>query len=108
MAYVKAGYAGADVEFRAFDFVGNVNYQDGLWHHGYALGAGVEYALMTGVRLGLDYTFVDLAAETMKGVNTLGGFEHYKTDADIHSVTARLNFQLGRQERAIERYEPLK
>lgn len=102
MAYAKAGYAGADVEFQAFDRVAGIGYQQSAWHHGYAVGAGLEYAVSQGIRIGLDYTFVDLQAERLAGLTSAGGREEFKTGAEVHSVTARLNFLLGRSEESHE------
>lgn len=105
MAYVKAGYAGADVEFSAFDRVAGVGYQQSGWQHGYALGTGLEYAISKSIRLGLDYTYVDLQSETNQGRNSDGFLERFKTDVEVHSVAARINFLLSRPE---EKHESMK
>jgi outer membrane immunogenic protein len=104
LAYIKGGYAGADVEFRAFDRAANVGYQQSNWLNGYALGLGLEYAFTNAIRFGVDYTFIDLMSETESGVTSAGFPERYKLDGEIHSVTARLNFLIGRERHA----EPLK
>ena len=96
MAYVKGGYAGASLELRGTDPINAVTFLNDHWQDGYTLGAGLEYALMPGVRLGLDYSFTDLYAERMTAWNTRGDRERFWTDAEIHSVMARVNFQLGR------------
>ncbi|MEZ5818906.1 MAG: outer membrane beta-barrel protein [Hyphomicrobiaceae bacterium] len=106
LAYVKGGYAGTDLEMRALDTVAGVslNYND-HWVSGYTVGAGIEYALYDGVRIGLDYSYIDLQTERLIAGTTLGTPERFDTTGDIHTVSARINFQLGRPE---PRYEPLK
>jgi outer membrane immunogenic protein len=106
LIYVKGGYAGADVELNAHDRVADVGLrQNDHWVSGYTVGAGLEYALFEGVRIGIDYSYIDLQSETLVASNTLGGDERFATEGEIHSVTARLNFQLSR---AAPAYEPLK
>jgi len=114
LAYVKGGYAGADVDLRAYDSVGDVGLAGTRnWLSGYTVGAGLEYALYEGVRIGIDYAYIDLPSETFAAQTTDGALERFDTSAEIHTVTARINFQLGRSEPAYEpryepRYEPLK
>ncbi len=106
LVYAKGGYAGANVELGAFDSFANVALRNNdHWVSGYTVGVGLEYALFEGIRIGLDYGYVDLQSETLIASNTLGGDERYKTDGEIHSVTARINFQLSRPAPV---YEPLK
>jgi outer membrane immunogenic protein len=106
LAYIKGGYAGADVEFRAYDSAADVGLtNNNHWVSGYTVGAGLEYALYEGVRIGVDYAFIDLQSDTLVAATTLGTPERFDTPAEIHAVTARINFQLWRPE---PRYEPLK
>jgi len=106
LVYAKGGYAGSKVEFKAYDRVADVGLRnDDHWVSGYTVGAGMEYALFEGVRIGIDYSFIDLQSETMITSNTLGGKERFATEGDIHSVTARINFQLSRPAPV---YEPVK
>jgi len=109
LAYVKGGYAGADVTLNATDSVADVSLTtNSRWMHGYTVGAGMEYALFEGVRIGIDYSYVDLQTGTLYAANTLGASEHFDLSADVHTVSARLNFQLSRPEPAPVQYEPLK
>jgi len=112
LAYVKGGYAGAAIDFRAYDDVANVGLGNtDHWVDGYTVGAGIEYALFEGVRIGVDYGYVDLQSYELSTRTTLGTSEHFETPAEIHSVTARINFQLGggfQQQFYEPVYEPLK
>lgn len=106
LAYIKGGYAGANAEFRAFNGVTDVGLTNNdHWVGGYTVGAGLEYALYEGVRIGLDYSYIDLQSETLIAATTLGTPERFDTPAEIHAVTARINFQLSHP---APRYEPLK
>lgn len=106
LIYAKGGYAGANVELNAFDSILGVGLRNNdHWVSGYTVGAGLEYALFEGVRVGIDYSYIDLQSETLIASNTLGGDERFATEGQIHSVSARLNFQLSRPAPA---YEPLK
>ena len=60
MIYAKGGYAGGKVGFKARDNDALVTYEQNEWHNGYALGAGVDYALTDKLSLGVDYTHIDL------------------------------------------------
>jgi outer membrane immunogenic protein len=111
LGYVKGGYAGADVDFRAFDDVNGVGLLNtNHWVDGYTVGAGLEYALFEGVRIGVDYSYVDLQSYELSTRTNIGGSEHFETPAEVHAVTARLNFQLGGGfQRVYEPvYEPMK
>jgi outer membrane immunogenic protein len=111
LAYVKGGYAGADVEFRAFnDFNGEHLLNTNHFVDGYTVGGGLEYALFEGVRIGVDYSYVDLQPYELSTRTNFGASEHFETPAQIHAVTARLNFQLGGGfQRVYEpTYEPMK
>jgi outer membrane immunogenic protein len=111
LAYVKGGYAGADVEFRAFDDIAGVGLLNkDHWVDGYTVGGGLEYALFQGVRIGIDYSYVDLQSYELSTRTTLQTPEHFETPAEVHAVTARINFQLGGGfQRVYEPvYEPMK
>jgi outer membrane immunogenic protein len=101
MLYAKGGYAGGDVDFRARDNAALVTYQRKLWQNGYAIGGGLEYALLANVILGVDYTHVKLDAATSTGPNVFDGGglganpETYRTDAKIDMLTARLSYKFG-------------
>jgi outer membrane immunogenic protein len=96
LIYAKGGFASAEVEFNAFDRVNNFGYAQSKRQGGYAIGAGVEYGLTQNITLGLEYMRVDLGAKTTDGTRTGGTRESYRTDAEIDTVTLRLNYLIGR------------
>lgn len=111
LVYVKGGYARAEMEFSAYDAVNDVGLMKGNhWDDGYTVGGGLEFAISNGVRLGVDYSYIDLDAGWLFTRNTLGTTERFQTPGEIHTVSARLNFQIGQPERLLAppAYEPLK
>jgi len=104
MIYAKGGYAGGEVGFRARDccsLAQGVTYEQSDWHNGYAVGAGIDYALTHSLTLGVDYTHIDLGSKTSTGNNvfddgTLGSNpETYKISAKADAVVARLSYKFG-------------
>src|SRR3569623_427841 len=69
MIYAKGGYAGGQVGFTARDNDSLVTYNQSNWQNGYALGAGLDYALSDSVSLGIDYTHIDLGSAESTGPN---------------------------------------
>ena len=96
MAYVKGGYASADVAFNAYDRVANVAYAQHGRQGGVVLGAGFERMLSKSVTLALEYNHYDLGRKTHDGVNTLGFPEQFQSRARVDAVTARVNFLFDR------------
>lgn len=104
MVYAKGGYAGGEVGFRAHDcctLAMGVSYEQSSWQNGYAVGAGIDYALTNSLILGVDYTHIDLGSKTSTGNNvfddgSLGANpEHFKTKARADVVMARLSYKFG-------------
>ncbi|MEZ2332124.1 outer membrane protein [Mesorhizobium sp. RCC_202] len=101
MIYAKGGYAGGKVGFKARDNDALVTYEQNEWHNGYAVGAGIDYALTDKVILGVDYTHIDLGSKTSTGNNvfddgSLGANpETYKVKARADAVMARLTYKFG-------------
>jgi outer membrane immunogenic protein len=72
LGYVKGGYASVTIESRQFaagtvlpfavpfEAEGRTRER----HHGWTLGAGVEYAVTDNIILGLEYNFIDIGQET--------------------------------------------
>ena len=105
LIYVKGGYASADVEFQAYDRVANSGYGQTKRQDGFAIGGGIEYGLTKNITLGLEYMKIDFGSETGNGLRSNGSPEMYKTDAEMQTVTARINFLIGREP---DRAAPLK
>jgi opacity protein-like surface antigen len=104
LGYVKGGYAGGTVDFSLNDRVNDVLYAQGARHHGWTVGAGVEIALTQLIRVGVDYSYVDLGAVTKTESTTAGSVERYNIAADAHAVAIRLNYFVGHE----QPYNPMK
>lgn len=102
LGYVKGGFASAEVrtfatEAPSFAHFGNSSERQ----RGYTIGAGIEYQWLPGVILGAEYNFIDLGDRTHVGFdNTAFSTYSVRVDPEIHTVSARLTFLLGRQEAA--------
>jgi outer membrane immunogenic protein len=90
LAYFKAGYASADVDF-TLRAATTPPFADSLSEreHGWIAGVGFEYAIRENLILGIEYNYVGLnvddralAAETDAGV-------------DLQSILARVTFKFG-------------
>lgn len=105
MVYAKGGYAGGEVSFNAHDCCyanRGVSYDQSGWQNGYAVGAGIDYALTDKLTLGLDYTHIDLGSKTGSGPNVYddngeqgANPETYKIKATADAVMARLSYKFG-------------
>jgi outer membrane immunogenic protein len=101
LAYVKGGYAGAMISVSSDDNVPpDWGFQDRRLHHGWTLGGGVEYKILSGVTLGVEYNYIKLNADFSAPVVELPngaqeGTSASSIDTESHSVTARINFLLN-------------
>jgi len=104
MIYGKAGYAGGEVGFRAHDadsLAIPVTYQQSVWQNGYALGAGVDYALTDTLSVGIDYTHLNLGSGQSTGPNVFADGslgvnpETYRTTAAADVIMGRLSVKFG-------------
>lgn len=104
LTYVKGGYAGARISVSSDDGVPpEFGFSDRRWHHGFTVGAGVEYMIAPGMTFGVEYNYVDLNADFSRPVINLtngaqvgGAIANSDVDTSIHSVMARLNILFGR------------
>jgi outer membrane immunogenic protein len=87
--YVAGGYAGGDLKGNYSDTVTGLSYSNGGWQNGWAIGAGVEYAITNNVSLKGQYLFSQLANKTYFG----GTPDVVKTQADVNTVTAGVNYK---------------
>lgn len=104
LLYAKGGYAGGQVQTsgRTNPAVGALvlDWDTSKWHDGWTIGAGGEYRLAKHVSVGLEYGFVRLSADDHVGPVGGGGIGPanqivHSVSADVHSVTARVNFLFG-------------
>lgn len=102
LVYGKGGYAVARIETSGtvtpaldpavFDF------NTAAWHHGWTVGAGVEYRLFRNVTIGAEYGYYRFSDVTHSGTVTaldngvLSNPVNHRVDADMHTVMARINF----------------
>jgi outer membrane immunogenic protein len=111
LAYVKGGYARADVETAGITNVlpsaplplpiapAGMNFNTRDHQDGWAIGGGVEFKLSEHVGIAVEYMHVGLDSDLH--VATLSNFPpppfvvRHNVDADIDTVTARLNLHLN-------------
>jgi outer membrane immunogenic protein len=104
LAYVKGGYASADVKLRAAD--GDEGLSSSERQAGLTIGGGFEYALTNGVTFGLEYNRVDLGSATHVAFATQGNdvvdAVPVRVEPDVlHVAMARLNLKLGSEAAAL-------
>ncbi len=100
LTYVKAGYAGADVELSVRDpFLFEIS--ESQTHHGWTVGAGLEYLASENLVLGLEYNYYDLGEEDYgrRFAEFRDGL--VENDLDLHTVTARVSYKFNFRDRAI-------
>lgn len=106
LLYVKGGYAGAHVKTSAVDIVAPLTGAgyDQRWHHGWNVGAGLEYGFTPSWSLALQYDYIQLETinVTVGGPNFLNGVAAGRalynwdiTPRNIHAGTVRLNYRFG-------------
>jgi len=107
MAYVKGGYASANVDTRVYSGAhpGPGSSTSGR-ESGWVIGAGLDVLCARGFLVGIEYNYVHLDIGDRDGLLpddkpfTYTGF-----DGDIHTVSVRLTYRFGARE---TRHEPLK
>jgi outer membrane immunogenic protein len=104
LVYAKGGYAGGRIETSGTTsppIVGlNLDWSTSEWHNGWTIGAGVEYHVWKYITLGLEYDFIRLNSADHTGAVSGGAITAanqivHSVNADVHSVTARVNFLFG-------------
>jgi opacity protein-like surface antigen len=104
LIYAKAGWAGANVDVSGRNIAPPDSFAFSDWRNGWTAGGGGELRLSPTMSFGVEYSYIDLGSRNYAGT-TVFPFPVAITDHDvqIHSVTARLNFKLYRDE-----YVPMK
>jgi outer membrane immunogenic protein len=102
LAYVKGGYASAEVNLRAAGEIdtADVGASSSERHAGFTIGGGIEYALTKGVVFGLEYNRVDLGNTTHVAFATVDGDPAtavpVRVEPDVlHVAMARLSLKFG-------------
>ena len=95
IAYAKACYTTADVEFRT-GAAGAGTSSSGR-EHGWVAGLGMDYGLTPFVTIGVEYNYVHLNVDGRDQVPFGGALASQVSDAgiDIQTVMSRLNFKFG-------------
>lgn len=100
LAYVKAGYATAEIALKADDGVPpNFGFDVSHRAHGFTVGAGAELELGKNIFFGLEYNYISLKHDFTTNVVVLasgaptGGASTSNVDTDIHSFLARLTYK---------------
>lgn len=105
MAYVKGGYAMADVDTRVYKDGGGPGSVTSGRESGWTIGAGLDLICARGFLLGLEYNYVHLNTGDRSGLlPDLKPFTYTGFDDDIHTVTVRLSYLFGGESTV----EPLK
>jgi outer membrane immunogenic protein len=111
MVYVKAGYAGADIDSKVFDNTTNVTTVcgplvsgqpchggDSKWHNGWTVGTGIELSVHKNVIVGFEYNYIDLGSEgTITPTSAAAGtiFHNQSVDVQIHTFLGRISYKLN-------------
>ena len=99
LAFAKAGYATADVDFRtSLTSTGAVLTTSSAREHGWTAGIGVDYALLPNIVIGVEYDYVRLNASGRDQLATpagVGGTSVSEAGVDIQMVMGRVSFKFG-------------
>jgi outer membrane immunogenic protein len=89
--YVAGGYAGGDVKgtFHDTAIPGSPIFSNDGWQNGWAVGAGVEYAITNNVSVKGQYLFSQLSDKTYFA----GTPDVVKTHLDVNTFTAGVNYK---------------
>jgi outer membrane immunogenic protein len=99
MPYVKAGYAGANIDTLVYMGGGGTGSSTSGWENGWTVGAGLEFLCGRGFVLGLEYDYVRLDLDSRDGqFPDHKAFTYKSFDNDIHLFTARLSYKFGPSE----------
>jgi outer membrane immunogenic protein len=95
LAYLKVGYASADITLRAADPTLGVAASTSGRGQGWVTGLGIEYAIRPNINIGVEYDFIhvnagsrDAAGLGAPGIREDGG-------VDLQAVMARVNYKFG-------------
>ncbi len=87
LIYAKGGYTGASVETTISDTVGiAATGSSREWHHGYAVGAGVDVMVTSNLIIGAEYRFSDFGSEAHTIALTAGEFVTDAVEFQTHSL----------------------
>ena len=97
LLYAKGGWVSSEIEHSA-SFQGTLGaFKDRI--DGWTVGGGYEFKVAKGLSFGIEYMYVKLDHDNHTTTNhTTIGTQTFPvaSDIDIHTVTARLSYQLGK------------
>lgn len=94
LLFLSGGYAGADISTDGVVVAtGVASYADSVWHDGWSIGAGAEYAIAPRWSLGLEYQHVDLGEQ--RHAQSFGAGNFRDVDLELDIVRARLTYSFG-------------
>jgi outer membrane immunogenic protein len=89
LLYVAGGYAGGQVKGTLdAPTAAGAHFSNSAWQSGYALGAGVEYAVTQNVSVKAQYLFSQLGDQTY-----FAGKSAVKTGLNVNAITAGINYR---------------
>ncbi|MBK9082254.1 MAG: porin family protein [Rhizobiales bacterium] len=88
LVYGTAGYAGGNVKAALADTPNGLNFREERWHHGYALGAGLEYAFTNNVSAKAEYIYANLGKKTY-----FGGPDTMSSGTNLSTVRGGVNYK---------------
>ena len=91
---LAGGYAGAEISSDGVIVAtGLANYADSVWHNGWYIGGGVDYAMTPQWVLGLEYIHTDLGEQRHAQASGAGNFRD--VDFEMDALRARLSYKFG-------------
>lgn len=91
LIYAKGGYTNAKFDVLSSD--GTTEYSDDFDTDGYRVGAGVEYAMDTGMYIKGEYRYSNYSEAEVDMEGTLADSERFDVDLDRHQVMASVGYR---------------
>jgi outer membrane immunogenic protein len=99
LVYAKGGWATATVEVSGRNTALPDAFSISDRRNGWTVGGGLEYMATRNISLGIEYDYIDLGSTSYAGITAAAlPFTISNADAQVHSVTARLNYRFYRDE----------
>lgn len=99
LVYAKGGWATATVEVSGRNTALPDAFSISDRRNGWTVGGGLEYMATRNISLGIEYDYIDLGSTSYAGITAAAlPFTINNADAQVHSVTARLNYRFYRDE----------
>ncbi len=94
LIYAKGGYTGANIDYSIVDVIGLAGAgSSSEWHHGYAIGAGFDFAVTDNVIAGLEYRYSDFGDKVHAVTVAPGQTIFDNVGAQIHSFQLNLSYK---------------